>query len=421
MGDTYDYVIAGGGSAGSVLAARLSENPASRVCLIEAGGRGDGLLVRMPAGLIALLPGRPPLANWAFQSVPQKGLGGRRSYQPRGKALGGSSAINAMLYVRGHRDDYDRWAETCPGWSWDDVLPYFRRSECHEDGADDCHGGDGPVHVSHQKAPRPISRAFVDAGLACQIRERDDFNTGDTEGIGHFQVTQFHGAKNGERCSAAAGYLHPIMDRPNLRVITGARATRIVFDGKRATGVAFRRGRRGPEEIAHAAGEVLVTAGAFGTPQLLMLSGIGPGDEVTRHGIDLRHDLPGVGQNLQDHVDYILSAKSHDRDMFGIGLRSAAEILPHILRWRRDGASMMATPFAEGAAFLKTDPEEPRPDVQLHFCAALVDDHGRKLHMGKGYSCHVCVLYPRSRGTVGLLSSDVMAAPRIDPNYFDAP
>jgi choline dehydrogenase-like flavoprotein len=415
---SYDYVIAGGGSAGSTLAARLSEDAGVTVCLIEAGGQGKGILVRAPLGVGALVPGRPKISNWAFETVPQPGLDGRRGYQPRGKALGGSSAINAMLYVRGHPSDYDGWAELgCHGWSWNDVLPYFRRAEDNERGADALHGGDGPLKVSNQKSPRPLARAFLDACAENQIRLNDDFNGPEQEGAGLYQVTQFRDeARNGERCSAAAAYLHPVMTRPNLTVVTRAHATGIVFDGKRAIGIGYRR--NGRDEVAHARRETILCGGAFGTPQLLLLSGVGPADELARHAIPVVHELPGVGKNLQDHLDYILSWTSTDSDMIGLGARGVVDLVRHIVRWRKDGTGLIATPIAEAGAFLKSDPALDRPDLQLHFCVAIVDDHGRKLHLGFGFSCHVCVLRPFSRGEVALSDANPLSPPRIDPRYL---
>ncbi|CUH86593.1 Alcohol dehydrogenase [acceptor] [Phaeobacter sp. CECT 5382] len=417
----FDYVIVGGGSAGSTLASRLSEDPGTTVCLIEAGGKGDGILVRAPAAVVAMLPGKPKINNWAFETVPQPGLNGRKGYQPRGKALGGSSAINAMLYVRGHAKDYDEWADLgCDGWNWDAVLPYFCKAENNERGGDAAHGDSGPLQVSNQKSPRPITRAFIEAGQALQIREVADFNAGDNEGIGEYQVTQFHAAdKNGERCSAAAAYLHPVMERSNLTVLTKAHASRVLFEGKRAVGVAYRQG--GQDKQVMARSEVVLCGGAFNSPQLLQLSGVGRAEDIKPHGIDMVHELPGVGQNLQDHLDFTLAYKSRDRDNFGISLPGSLSLLKHIGNWRKTGRGMIATPFAEGAAFLKTESHLERADVQLHFVISIVDDHARKLHMGHGFSCHVCVLRPKSRGSVGLTSADPTAAPRIDPQFLSDP
>lgn len=413
----FDYVIAGGGSAGSVLAARLSEDPSVSVCLVEAGGEGRDVLTRVPAA-VALLANVRKSNNWAFGTEPQPALNNRRGYQPRGKALGGSSAINAMLYVRGHPSDYNHWAELgCDGWDWQSVLPYFRKAEGNQRGADALHGADGPLQVGEQQSPRPVTQAFLDACAERQIRTNPDFNGPEQEGAGLFQVTQFwDGERRGERCSAAAAYLHPAMNRPNLTVITGAHASRIVLEGNRATGLRYLKGRR--EFEIRARREVILSGGTFGSPQLLLLSGIGPAGELRKHGIAVRHELPGVGQNLQDHLDFILLWKSRDRDMIGLSLPGAAAMLREILRWRRDGSGLMATPFAEAGVFLKSDPSLERPDLQLHFVIALVDDHARKLHAGHGFSCHVCVLRPHSRGEVGLKDADPRSPPRIDPKFL---
>ncbi|WP_444814994.1 GMC family oxidoreductase [Variovorax brevis] len=417
----FDYVIVGGGSGGATLASRLSEDPAIQVCLIEAGGDGRGILVRAPAGVVTMLPGRPKINNYAYQTVPQPGLDGRRGYQPRGRCLGGSSAINAMLYVRGHRTDYDDWARLgCEGWGFDEVLPYFKRSEGNERGESELHGGSGPLQVSEQQSPRPITEAFIQAGVECGLARNDDFNGPEQEGVGYYQVTQFHGgARNGERCSAAAAYLHPVMHRPNLHVRTETQALRVVLEGRRAVGVEVRRGNI--VEVLRARREVALCGGAFNSPQLLMLSGIGNPAELRKHGIKVQHPLAGVGQNLQDHLDFIVSYKSQETDMFGIGAVGTVNLVKAIAQWRKTGKGMIATPFAEGAGFIKSSPELARPDLQLHFVISVVDDHARKLHMGYGFSCHVCVLRPKGRGEVGLFSNDATASPRIDPRFLSHP
>ncbi len=415
----FDYVIIGGGSAGATLAARLTEDPNTTVCLLEAGGNGDSIIVRAPAAVVVMLPGFGKINNWAFETVPQAGLNGRRGYQPRGRALGGSSAINAMLYVRGHRADYDKWAELgCSGWDWESVLPYFKRAENNEVGGNEFHGHDGPLQVSNQRNPRPMTEAFIEAAESLQHRRREDFNTGDNEGFGYYQVTQFHDvSKRGERCSAAAAYLHPVIkSRQNLSVITKAHATRIILDGNRAAGVEYRRAGNNSKVMARH--EVIVASGAFGSPQLLQLSGIGRSEDITPHGIEMQHALPGVGQNLQDHLDFIQGFKSKDTDNFGIGAAGTFNLIKHIARWAKDGSGMISTPFAEGAGFFKTDPALELPDVQIHFVISIVDDHARKLHPGYGFSCHVCALRPYSRGRVFLQSGDPLAAPGIDPQYL---
>ncbi len=315
----YDYVIVGGGSAGSTLASRLSADPSVTVCLLEAGGDGKGALIRAPAGVALMVSGRPKINNWAFDTVPQAGLNGRRGFQPRGKALGGSSAINGMLYVRGHRSDYDDWAALgCKGWSYADVLPYFLRAEANQNGADAWHGDSGPLHVSNQRNPRSITGAFIRAAGELQHRENADFNGAEQEGVGLYQVTQFHGpAKAGERCSAAAAYLHPNEGRANLTIVTRAHATKVEFDGKRAKSVRYRIG--GEEKSVAANREIILCGGAFNSPQLLQLSGVGRPQDLRRHGIEVVHELNGVGQNLRDHLDFLLFYKSKDSDLTGLG------------------------------------------------------------------------------------------------------
>ncbi|UJW75958.1 GMC family oxidoreductase [Rhizobium sp. SL42] len=414
----FDYVIVGGGSAGSVLAARLSEDPDISVCLLEAGGLGRDLLMRVPSGAAAIVPGYLKGGNWAFSTTPQRELNGRVGYQPRGRGLGGSSLINAMLYTRGHRGDYDEWAALgAKGWSFADVLPWFLKAEDNVRGADSWHGRGGPLQVSDANWARPINQAFIKAGEQCGFRPNDDFNGPLQEGLGLYQATQFwHGPKKGERCSSAAAYLHDRLDRPNLTIINGVRASRIVIEQGRAVGIAYRRGRS--EVVVGARREVLLSAGALQSPQLLMLSGIGPAEHLRHHGIAVVVDQPEVGANLQDHLDYTQIFRSADKDMIGLGLAGARDIVSAACEWNRDGTGHLRSTFAESGGFLKTDPTLHRPDVQLHFVVAMVDDHARKMHWGHGYSCHVCVLRPHSRGTVRLASGDPLAAPEIDPAFL---
>ncbi|PKP68961.1 MAG: glucose-methanol-choline oxidoreductase [Alphaproteobacteria bacterium HGW-Alphaproteobacteria-4] len=414
----YDYVIVGGGSAGSVLAARLTQDPAVSVCLIEAGGAGRDIFVRAPALVAAMVAGRPPIHNWAFHTTRQAGLNGRRGFQPRGKALGGSSAINAMLYTRGHPADYDEWADLgADGWDWASCLPYFRRSEGNAWGADALHGGDGPLQVADQNAPRRISRAFVDACEASHIPRNDDFNGARQEGAGLYQVTQFHhGPRKGERCSAAAAYLHPVIARPNLTVLTHARVEKVLLEDGRATGVQLRRNLR--RQHFKARREVILAAGAFGSPQLLMLSGIGPEEELRAHGVPVAHALPGVGTNLQDHLDYIISHRSLRPDVVGLNPAGLARLAKAAWKWRESGGGLFASPMAEAGAFLCSEPGLARPDLQIHFVIGIVDQHMRRMHLADGYSAHICVLRPHSRGLVGLASANPARAPRIDPGYL---
>ncbi len=417
----FDYIIVGGGSAGSVLAARLSEDRDVRVCLIEAGGAGRDIFIRAPALVAGMVSGRPKINNWALHTEPQPGLNNRRGFQPRGKALGGSSAINAMLYVRGHPGDYDDWATLgCEGWDWDGLRPYFLKSEGFDGGASAHHATGGPLQVRSQSAPLPISAAFLAASETAQIPRTEDFNGARPDGAGYYHVTQFHkGPRRGERCSAAAAYVHPVMDRPNLRVLTRAHVERVVIEDGRATGVRVWE-RRVPSTL-RARREVILSAGSFGSPQLLMLSGVGPEAELSAHGIAPKHFLPGVGQNLQDHLDYVISYKSKRADVVGLGPKGLARLAKAGLHWRKTGEGLFASPMAEAGAFLKSDPSLERPDLQMHFVIGIVDQHMRKLHLTDGYSCHVCVLRPHSVGHVGLQSADFRAPPRIDPAYLSDP
>ncbi|MCC2674863.1 MAG: choline dehydrogenase [Ramlibacter sp.] len=410
-----DYLIVGGGSAGCVLAARLSEDPSVQVALLEAGPQDDSVLIHCPAGLALLA--KNGHANWGFQTVPQAGLNGRRGYQPRGKVLGGSSSVNAMIYLRGQRADYDRWAaEGNAGWSWNEVLPYFRRAEHNERGADAFHATGGPLNVMDLRSPHRFGGIFVDAGKQAGYPENRDFNAVTQEGVGLYQVTH----KDGERFSAAKAYLAPNRHRSNLHVVTGAHATRVLLEGKRAVGVVYRRGS--DELELRARREVILSAGALLSPQLLMLSGIGPSAELQRHGIPVVHDLPGVGRNLHDHVDVVQVVDApHLTDLFGLSPRGLVNAVKGIFEWRRHRKGLLTTNFAEAGGFIRSTPDEPAPDLQLHFVIGKLVDHGRKTVFGHGYSCHVCLLQPKSRGTVTLASADPLAAPLIDPNFLADP
>ena len=416
--ETADYLILGGGSAGATLAARLSEDRSVAVHLVEAGGEGRGLAVRMPLGAVVMLPDFPKVNNWCFETTPQPGLNGRRGYQPRGKALGGSSAINAMLYVRGHPSDYDEWADLgCDGWSWDETLPYFRRAERNQRGGDRLHGGEGPLHVGDPLSRNPVSQAFLDACAEVQIPANDDFNGARQEGAGWFQVTQFRGGdRHGERCSAAAAYLHPAMARPNLAVTTKAHATRILFEDGRAVGAVLRV--KGRERVVRARREVILSAGAFGSPQLLLLSGIGPQEELRAHGIEPVLEAPGVGRNLQDHLDFIWSYGAKRKEPLGLNPAGLWDMARAAWEWRKTGEGLAATTFAETGAFIRSDPGLSKPDLQIHFVCGIVDDHSRKRHFRRGYSAHVCVLRPHSRGEVGLIDANPLSPPRIDPKFL---
>nr|WP_085868580.1 GMC family oxidoreductase N-terminal domain-containing protein [Pseudoruegeria aquimaris] len=417
----FDYVIVGGGSGGATLAARLSEDRKVSVCLLEAGGDGKDMLIRLPIGAALMVPGHPvPMNNWAFETIPQEELAARRGYQPRGKALGGSSAINAMIYTRGNPKDYDHWARLgCTGWAWEDVLPYFRKSEDNSRGADDYHGEGGPLQVTDPQSPRPISRDFVAAAEAVGIPANGDFNGPVQEGAGLFQLTQFHDRRRGERCSAAAAFLHPVMTRANLEVITHALGRRVLFDGRTACGVEF--SRRGQIRRVKARREVILCAGALQSPQLLMLSGIGNAHQLRAHGIDVVQNLPEVGLNLQDHIDTVLGYEVNTTNLFGIGLKGGARLLKALRRWRREGRGMAASNFAEAGAFLSVgDGAEGWPDVQMHFVVGRLINHARTIRPGYGVTLHTCLLRPKSRGWVRLGTADPSDAPMIDPGFLEA-
>jgi choline dehydrogenase-like flavoprotein len=410
----FDYIVVGGGSGGSVLAGRLSEDPDTRVALLEAGGPNDKLLNRVPTGAAVHIVNRNA-HNWAFSTTPQPGLNGRVGYQPRGRGLGGSSAINAMVYLRGQREDYDDWAgDGAHGWAWKDVLPYFIRAEHNERGGGDWHGSGGPLNVADLRSPHPFARRFIEAAVQAGLPRNDDFAGETQEGVGFYQVTQ----KNGERWSVARAYLDPARGRPNLAIFTGAFATRVLFEGTRAIGVEFEQG--GERKTVRARREVLLAAGALQTPQLLMVSGVGPAPSLQGLGIPVLADLP-VGLNLQDHLDVVINRRVDNTDLLGLSPVGALKLLGAMRRWRRERRGVLTSNFAEAGAFARTLPELARPDVQLHFVIGMVDNHNRTFHLGHGMSCHSCALRPKSRGMLHLASPDAREAPLIDPGFLSAP
>ena len=377
--------------------------------MLEAGGRNTGLRTRIPA----FLAFQTDKTNWNYETVPQAGLNGRRGHQPRGRGLGGSSAINAMIYIRGNKWDYDNWAAMgCPGWSYDEVLPWFKQSEHNVRGGDDFHGGDGPLWVSEQRFANPGSLDFVEAGASLQIPRNDDFNGARQDGIGLYQVTQ----KDGERWTSARAYLGDKPAHTNLEIMTGVTVERVLFDEGRAWGVAYLQD--GQSKVIRARRGVILAGGVFGTAQLLMLSGIGPGAHLREHGVAVRVDRPAVGSNLQDHIDYVAAFETPGTGFVGNSLRGTLNMGGALIQWLRKREGMMTTPFAEAGAFLTVTPDAPAPDVQLHFVVAALEDHGRTKVPGHGFSCHVCVLRPESHGTVRLASGDARAAPLIDPAFF---
>ncbi|SPF79505.1 GMC family oxidoreductase [Pseudoprimorskyibacter insulae] len=402
-----DYVIVGAGSAGAVLAHRLSADPSVTVCLIEAGPADRSPIIRVPLGVIWL--NKDPKHNWLFKSTPQAALDGREISVPRGKVLGGSSAINGMIYIRGHRADYDDWAALgCTGWGYDDVLPYFKRSEANADaGRDDAwHGRSGPLHVANLRDPSPVSQDFIDAASRVQIRPCPDFNNPEPEGVGVYQVTQ----KDGKRHSTAEAFLKSVRQRPNLTILTGAEVTGITLDGAQATGITLRRD--GQTQTIAARAEVILSAGAIGSPDILLRSGIGPGDQIRQAGGAVAHDLPGVGQNLQDHVDCMIICKSQSTRPHGISVRALPRLSMDALRWVTGNRGLLSSNMVEAGGFVRSSPTEDRPDIQFHIIPGRKSHRGRMIEYGHGVSLHTCVLRPHSRGSVTRISQH--GAPQID-------
>ncbi len=420
MTGSYDYVIVGGGSAGCVLANRLSADPGNRVLLLEAGGGGRGPLYRVP--LIAGKLSRGHFADWNYETEPEAGMQGRRIDWPRARMLGGCSTIAGMLYVRGHPSDFDTWARLGNrGWSYREVLPYFKRAEDHENGADAWHGAGGELFVRGPRSRNPILAAYIEAGRQAGYPLTDDFNGETQEGFGRYHCN----IKNGRRWSAARAFLDPALPRPNLTVLTGAQATEILFDGRRACGVAYRR--RGRDGRAAAEGEVILSAGAVNSPQLLMLSGIGPADALAAHGIPARADLPGVGRNLQDHLDLSV-CHACTRPVTVYRLLALDRFALETARALLFGTGPATVFPQEAGGFVRSEPDLEAPDLQAHMLPLLVDRmklrppfawlFDRDPAEGHGYAVRTSLLRPHSRGAVELRSRDPFAKPAIRPNYL---
>lgn len=410
----FDYIVIGAGAAGCAVASRLSQDPSISVCLLEAGGPDTHPLVHMPAGVAAMVP--TSINNWQYQTVPQPGLNGRVGYQPRGKTLGGSSSINAMAYHRGHPEDFNRWAALGnPGWSYQEVLPFFKRAEHNEHFKDELHGQHGPLNVRFHSSPNPFGETFVEAGLQAGYPACPDQNGANMEGFGRVQVMQ----KDGQRCSAAKAYLTPNRHRANLRIETHAHATRIIFEGKRAVGIEFVQ--KGVMRSLRARHELILSSGAFNSPQLLLLSGVGPAGDLLKLDIPVVHELPGVGQNLVDHIDYVHSYRVKSRKLIGLSLAGIWDMAKAVMGYWRHRTGPLTTNFAEACAFVKTRSPLPQADIELALTVAMFADHGRTLYRGHGLSVHACLLHPKSVGQLKLASADPMEPPLIDPAFLTHP
>jgi choline dehydrogenase-like flavoprotein len=414
--ETFDYVIVGAGAAGCVLANRLSADPQVEVLLLEAGGTDLHPLVRIPAGFAKLMGTK---YNWIFETAPQRHLDNRRMFLPQGRGLGGSTAVNAMLYVRGHRGDYDEWRDLGnEGWGYDDVLPYFKRFENNERLVDEYHGVGGELNVADQVGHNPLSAAFLRAAQQAGIPYTADPNGADQEGVFYHQVTQ----RNGWRESAATAFLHPVRSRPNLTVLKGATATRVVVRAGRAVGLTYLRGKE--ERTVHASGEVIVSAGAINSPRLLLLSGIGPARELEAVGVDVVHDLPGVGKNLHDQLEVYITAECTQPISYTGEDRWDRAIL-HGIQWALYKTGPATATITEAGAFLKSSESVRSPDIQLHFLPAYVvwPDESRTAARvpGHGFTILACNVRPRSRGEVRLASAHPGDTPLVDPNYLAEP
>lgn len=404
----YDYIIVGAGSAGCVLASRLSEDPKIKVLLLEAGGPDKRKECHIPVAFSKVF--KTP-CDWAYYTEPESHLGNRNLYWPRGKMLGGSSSMNAMIYIRGHRSDYDHWRDLGnQGWSYNQVLPYFKRSEKQQNGASAYHGVSGPLTVSNLRSPNPLSHAFIEAAQQCGFQRNDDFNAESQEGFGFYQVTQC----GGKRCSAADAFLRPAMSRPNLQVKTGVQVFDIIFEHKRAIAVSFQEGNGSKQE--HAQREIILCAGAIGSPQLLMLAGIGPAERLRTLGIPVLLDLPGVGGNLQDHPAVPIAYQCTQP----ISLLNA-ETLSALARYMIFKDGVLTSNVAEAGGFIRIRNDSPAPDLQFHFGPGYYVDHGFQKSKHHAFTLGPTLIHPRSRGRIRLRSSNPLDSPLIEANYFCDP
>jgi choline dehydrogenase len=407
----YDYVIVGAGSAGCVLANRLSANGKDSVLLLEAGPRDSNIWIHVPIGYGKLF--KEKTVNWMYQTEPEPGLEGRQVFQPRGKVLGGSSSINGLLYVRGQHEDYDRWRQRGNvGWGYDDVLPYFKKAENQQRGADEYHGAGGPLSVSDWRHEDPLSEAFVKAAVETGIPFNPDFNGKTQEGAGFFQTT----TRRGRRASSAYSYLRPAMSRGNLRVETSALAQRILFEGRRARAVEYRQ--NGNLRTARARREVLVSSGAYNSPQLLQLSGVGPADLLRTHGIEVVLDAKGVGNDLQDHLQVRIVTRCSQKITLNDVVNHPVKRVMAGVRYALARSGPLTIAAGTSGAFFKTNPRLASPDIQIHFIPFSTDKMGENLHAFSGFTASVCQLRPESRGSLRIRSADPAAPPEIRINYL---